>query len=45
MGRTGGYKNAIENTVSVPVEDHIKLIEQAVPLLGQGLTQFCIVSV
>ena len=29
-------KNAPDNTVSVPVEDHIKLIEQTVLLLGQA---------
>ena len=38
-------KNATDKTVSVPVEDDVKLIQQAALLLGQGLTQCCIVLV
>ena len=38
-------KNTPDDIVSVPVEDHIKLIEQTVLLPAKRRTRFCIVDV
>ena len=38
-------KNTPDDIVSVPVEDHIKLIEQTVLLPVKRRTRFCIVDV
>ena len=38
-------KNSPDDTVSVPVEDHIKLNEKAVLLLAKRQSRFCILDV
>ena len=38
-------KNSPDDTVSVPVEDHIKLTEKTVLLLAKRQTRFCILDV
>ena len=38
-------KNSPDDTVSIPVEDHIKLTEKTVLLLAKRQTRFCILDV